>query len=161
MNTIIEIPFNFSGKIYRSPMPFSLYDSKHDLLGQYTSLDIASVVVLVSEEEISSKSLRDLLQRYEDAGINVIHYPIMDFGTPRDSVKLCDILENVSHSLKNGKNIAVHCHAGIGRTGLFLSLLARKTFLLEGEQAIQWIRRYLPYAVENSVQEAYISNFKL
>jgi len=50
-------------------------------------------------------------------------------------------------------NIAVHCSAGIGRTGLFMACLAKRGLGLSGSEALQWIRHSMPRAVETADQQ--------
>ena len=60
-----------------------------------------------------------------------------------------------------GKNVAIHYSAGIGRTGLFMALLARKILGYPGEEAITWVRQYVPNAVETADQKDFLSTFDL
>ena len=51
-----------------------------------------------------------------DQQVEAIHLPIRDFGLPtRDEMVI--ILDLVDESLKNGRNVYLHCWGGIGRTG--------------------------------------------
>jgi len=60
---------------------------------------------------------------------------------------------------KAGKNVAIHCHAGLGRTGLFAACLARRQLGLDAEEAIQWIRELVPGSIESDEQERVIRKF--
>ncbi|MFH1702212.1 MAG: protein-tyrosine phosphatase family protein [Nitrospirota bacterium] len=46
----------------------------------------------------------------------------------------------------------MHCSAGVGRTGLFATCLARKILDLSGVDAIKWVRRFIPMAIETNEQ---------
>ena len=84
-------------------------------------------------------------------GFEVIHLPIRDFGVPSNSDLVRAVNAVIAHA-QAGRNIAIHCSAGIGRTGLFVALLAKQVLSFSGEEAIAWIRKYIPGAVETAEQ---------
>ena len=43
--------------------------------------------------------------------------------------------------------LVVHCHAGMGRTGLFLACLAQRALHMSPVEAIDWVRSYVPGAL--------------
>ena len=47
----------------------------------------------------------------------------------------------------------IHCSAGIGRNGLFTAYLAKRRLGLSGAEALQWVRCYIPRAVETPEQQ--------
>jgi protein-tyrosine phosphatase len=59
----------------------------------------------------------------------------------------------VLEELRIGRHVAVHCRAGMGRTGMFAACLAREVLGLSGNEALVWIRRLVPGAVETRGQE--------
>lgn len=153
-----EIPFNLPGKIYRSAMPYGMYDSRRAIYPAYRQHRVSTVVVLVKREDLIRHSGRDLLQLYEQDGLRVLHLPSQDFGVP-DPIELHNIVDEVLQLVQSGENIAVHCLGGIGRTGLFLACLAKRVFGMQGEQAITWLRGYVPGAVETGEQRRVVSEF--
>ena len=82
----------------------------------------------------------------------MLYLPIPDFGVPtRD-----DLEQAVQHTIayaQAGHHIVIHCAAGIGRTGLFTAYLAKRCLDLSGAEALQWVRRYIPRAVETPEQQ--------
>lgn len=156
---ITEIPFTLKGKIYRSPMPFSDKDLSKKLWEIYLKKDINLVVCLAGEDEYLVNTGMDLVKFYKEQKMQVIHYPIQDFRVPKDRKSFKYTLENVIAIAEHGDNIAIHCYAGFGRTGLFLACLAKLYYQFTGQEAIDWIRQTLPLAVENPIQEEYIKKF--
>ena len=80
------------------------------------------------------KSGKDLLSLYTGDGLKVIHLPIIDWGIP-NGPELQSAVEETYLQAQAGHNIAIHCHAGLGRTGMFSACLARKALGLTGEES--------------------------
>ena len=152
---LTELPFNLEGHIFRSPMPFSPYDPGN-LWKRYQEEEVGMVVVLTELQEYLVHAHRDLPLFYEKAGLDVIHLPTPDFQTPQDLAAFEDALQTVEDYAKNGGNVAVHCMAGIGRTGVFMACLARRVLGFSGQDAIVWVRSYVPRSLENSMQEKFV-----
>lgn len=147
IEALTELPFGMPGRVFRSPMPYGDYDPEGRLLERYRDANVQAVVVLAEEQEMRELTGLDLTQRYRTAGMEVIWLPIPDFGIPTlDALR--QAVERALDCLRSGKNIAVHCRAGVGRTGLFLACLAQRAAGLDCRAAIAWVRQYLPGALE-------------
>ena len=156
---LTEISVNLPGKIYRSAMPFSNYDRLGEVWVAYQAANVKVVVVLTEKQEYLVRAQRDLPAFYRQAGMEVIAYPIRDYHTPDDLPGLNLALSAVSAHLSAGRNVAVHCMAGVGRTGIFLACLSRIVLQIDGPTAIQWVREYIPEALENEQQEEFVLNY--
>ena len=53
--------------------------------------------------------------------------------------------------------MVIHCHAGLGRTGMFAACMAKGGLDYSSEEAIQWVRESIPGAVEVRDQEVPVS----
>jgi atypical dual specificity phosphatase len=155
---LIELPFGFPGKIYRSPMPFSSFDSS-GVWNSYLEQKIDLVLMLTEQQEYLVYARRDLPGFYREHGLDVLHVPVPDFGIPDNLPAWEEGLTRTARAARDGKNIAVHCLAGLGRTGTFLACLAIKNLDLEGSDAIRWVRKNLPGAMENRFQEEFVINY--
>jgi protein-tyrosine phosphatase len=153
-----EIPFNLAGKIYRSAMPYSYYDPRGEILQAYQDHVVSTVVVLAQNANIIEDSGRDLLQLYPQNGLRVLHLATQDFGVPEPD-ELRQITDEALRRVRSGENIAVHCLKGVGRTGMLLACMAKRVFAFPGEQAIEWVRRYVPGAVETNAQREMVKEF--
>jgi protein-tyrosine phosphatase len=156
---ITEIPLGLPGKVYRSPMPFSKFDQFGKIWTLYEEQNIGIVVVLTEPEEYLVHTGVDLPSIYKTHGLKVIHYPIEDLNVPNEKAGLEKVIQKVIRKSEDGLNIAIHCLAGYGRTGVFLACLAKCYFDMTGEESIKWIRQYIPSALENFRQEKFVLDF--
>ena len=155
---LTEFPFHLAGKVFRSPTPGSrMFDPEDKVLGLYKQKGIDTVVVLNDEDEHVRQTGRLLLKRYRQAGIRIIYAPIPDFSAPESGYWDNAIAETIQ-ALQNGGNVAIHCHAGIGRTGIFVALLASQLLDLDGDQAVAWVRQTVPYAIDTQHQKSFVLN---
>ena len=140
---LTELPFSFPGRIFRSPMPFGPYDLPSEVYDRICEEQIAVIVLLASDEECLLKTGCHLRALYLKGGFEVLYLPIPDFGVPtRD-----DLERAVHHTIayaQAGHHIVIHCSAGIGRTGLFMTYLAKRMLGLAGEEALQGVRCSIP-----------------
>ncbi len=155
---MIELPFNFPGRIFRSPMPFSNFDGV-EVWQSYLEQEINIVIVLTEEQEYLVYAKRDLPEFYRANGLDVLHIPVPDFGIPEDLPQWEQGLEAAAQAAKDGKNVAVHCLAGNGRTGTFLACLAKENLDMTGDQAILWVRESIPGAMESRYQEEFVIKY--
>ncbi len=58
--------------------------------------------------------------------------------------------------MKNGENLAVHCHAGVGRTGMFAAMMAHELLGTNADESIAWVRRYIPFAIDTDYQKRFV-----
>lgn len=154
--SLIELPLGLSGTLYRSPMPFGPYDPMEEVWPAYQREDVDLVVVLVEPQEYLVHAGGDLPALYRQAGLDVIHFPIPDFSTPSDEDAFDETLDRLETALREGRKVAVHCLAGVGRTGIVAACLARRVLDLSGEQAITWVREHIPGALESRGQEKFV-----
>ena len=156
---LIELPFGLPGRVFRSPMPFRAGDTQGDVFRQYLEQQISVVVVLVDDSECLARSGRNLRKFYESGGMEVIHLPIPDFDVPTQEA-LSAAVEAAQARARVGKNLAVHCYAGYGRTGMFLACMARRVLGMSPYEAIEWVRSYVPTAIEVPEQVEVVKAFK-
>ena len=156
MPDLTQIPFDLPGTLFRSPMPFSAHDPDGALWRAYRRVRVDAVVVLTPTEESRRAAGCDLPAFYRTHGLEVLHFPIPDFDAPRPA-HLHWAAEQTRAFLRSGRTVAVHCLFGRGRTGLLLACLARLRWGWDAEQAVRWLREYIPGAVETPAQLAVLS----
>lgn len=83
--------------------------------------------------------------------------PVRDFSVPTDE-QLRPAIVAALKELRRGRNVAVGCHGGIGRTGLFLGVIT--AILRPGVDPVKVVRTsYNPHAIETAAQEYFVRGF--
>ena len=115
-----------------------------------------TLVVMVTEDEIRRKCKRNLMAAYRKAGIQVAHNPVADLTAPKVR-QLEEIVEAAAEWLHT-ERIAVHCNAGVGRTGVVVGCLAARMLHLRGEQALDFVHQHMHVNLTNE-QKRFISDW--
>ncbi len=118
---------------------------------------ITNVVTLVSNEELAQKNLNSFMKEMNDAGLEVFHSPIVDFGLPSES-QMDSIMAYVQTCMDNNKNVLIHCMGGYGRSGTVMGCYAQK--YLNIENPLQYVREVRGEdAIETKEQENFVLNY--
>ena len=92
-----------------------------------------------------------------DAGLLAVNVPVPDMEPPTDR-QLDHLVETIRKAQDSGMGVAVHCGAGLGRTGTVLAAY----FVVRGMQpreAVEKVRALRPGSVETLEQERAVERF--
>ena len=93
----------------------------------------------------------------KELGLKRHHFPLADMSAP-DVGFIERFVGVLQHELDQGRKVAVHCGAGLGRTGTLLACY----FVNEGlsaNKAIEFVRKARPGSVESRDQEHAIKRY--
>jgi protein-tyrosine phosphatase len=92
---------------------------------------VASVEVVVSALQSDETLELDLSKEAESCeanGITFLGFSIADRGVPKSAKKTAELIHLLEKDLAEGKNLAIHCRQGVGRS----ALLAACVLVLSG-----------------------------
>ena len=114
------------------------------------------LVTLIQKHELDE--LGDLEAAARRAGLEWLHFPIVDVWIPDDMAATRALVARMLAALEQGKDVVVHCWGGLGRAGTIAAccLAARGT---SPRKAIEHVRAVRPGAVQTYEQERFVSEF--
>lgn len=94
-----------------------------DELRFLANLDVQILASLLTDEDALAYELGLEEKLCAKVGIEYLSFPIDDHDVPDSTANAAAFIENLAAHLARGRNIAVHCLAGIGRSGLICACL--------------------------------------
>lgn len=148
---LVRVPAPGGGMIALCPLPQTFE------LDELKWWRARALVTLAEQRELQFFGAKDLGKQAEKLGMQWHHLPIPDMGIPDGTFEvLWSVAAPQLHKiLRVGGRIAVHCRAGMGRTGM----IAARLLVEMGETpeaAMSAVRKAKPGAIETDEQEAYV-----
>ena len=131
---------------------------------------LAAMAYPLAEEAFTAlheKGIRAILNLAEEAylyvtpariGMQTRHIPVLDFSAPT-LLQAQESVAMISSCLERHHPVAVHCLAGLGRTGTILACYLVATGTPAGS-AIMRIRQWRPGSIETTDQEAVVYEYE-
>lgn len=127
-------------------------DWLEDEIAGWRKQGIDIVVSLLTPSENEELDLKDESGFSKAKGIRFVSFPIEDRGVPPSSAKVEQLVAQLGSEIQQGKNIAVHCRQGIGRS----SLVSAALLISAGEdveQALKAISKARGLEVPETVEQ--------
>ena len=161
-------PLNNSGKIILTGFPglsakktFS-QDKFIDTFTTLKEIKCHIVITLIEEIEFANLCSKNIFEKkVSEMGLVWYHLSIQDYKIPNKKIliKWQTLSPQLQLSLSQGNTICIHCMGGLGRSGTIASML-----LIDlGEEnagAIRRVRNSRKGAIENTLQENFVKNYK-
>jgi protein-tyrosine phosphatase len=96
-------------------------DWLEDEVGGWTRAGLDLIVSLLEDNEAAQLELGDEGAAARSSGLDFISFPIPDRGVPSSLLDAVGLLRKIAKALGEGKNVAVHCRQGVGRSGMIAS----------------------------------------
>jgi len=130
-----------------------------DEIAGWNRLGVKTVVSLLEPHEVRELELADEESLCLAANLKFVSFPIPDRGVPINVVEFARLVVEIEQRLRSGESVAVHCRAGIGRSGLLGACVlyafgvdpnsafgmrsrARGVTVPDTDAQIAWVREY-------------------
>ncbi len=129
------IPGPWRGRLAISSRPRG-GDWLEDEVRAWLRANLDVVVSLLEREEQRELGLEEEGPLVEAAGLRFVSFPIPDLGVPASRTLAAFLVQEFSRDLESGRNVAVHCRQGVGRSGL----IAAGALIVAGMDAASALR---------------------
>ena len=154
--SVYKIQIASAGDLYIMPKPSGEW--LRDDVKAYREIGISRIVSLLEHKEASDLGLSNEGDICEEFGIDFVQYPIRDLALPTEA-DFRELVNSTCIALQNGTNIAVHCRAGVGRSGMLSSCVLIK-LAVPADEAVFFIGEARGVSIPDTLeQHQFIQNF--
>ncbi|MBL1378178.1 phosphatase domain-containing putative toxin [Zobellella iuensis] len=150
------------GRLILTPCPGTKESSLEASLTQLRDAGAAAVLTLMPGEELENNRVTAMPALCEELELAWFHLPVEDDAAPEAAFEQAwaGARDQVLALLAQGRDVAIHCKGGSGRTGLMAAiiLLALEAPLTEAVQRVQALR---PRALGLAPHRDYLTSLAL
>lgn len=139
------------------PAKFGALDQS---LAAYRAAGARLVISLLPDHELAELDLQTIQDDCVRASLAWAHCPIDDLSPPGPlfALRWHGIASHVHALLDDGAGVALHCKAGLGRTGTVAARILIERGL-SASDALRLVRQTRPGSIETAAQEQYLQRF--
>lgn len=123
--TLYWIKGPWSGKLAISARPRGGDWLEDEVLG-WRAAGVDAVLSLLTPEENIDLQLGSESALAQGHGLRFLSLPVEDRGVPSSWEEVTCVVEKVDEMLRSGRNVALHCRQGIGRSGMIAAAVLVK-----------------------------------
>lgn len=138
---------------------------EHSIIDQFKKQNIGAILCLQTPGEhphcgdgIHPEGLSYLPEAFMDHGVFFYNFFWIDMAVPTNDL-MVRCVKSMDMHVQRKQKVAVHCHAGMGRTGLAIVCYILYKQQMDVDQAIQLIRTKRPGSVQTAAQQAFCQSF--
>ncbi|KAL2093353.1 hypothetical protein ACEWY4_010665 [Coilia grayii] len=137
---------------------------KYNIVEQFHKLNIRSLINMQLPGEharcgpgLELSGFTYSPQTFMDNQIYFYNFGMPDFGVS-SLVGMLDAVKVLAFSVREGK-VAVHCHAGLGRTGVLIACYLVYTLHISASEAVHYVRIKRPRSIQTRSQISLVFDF--
>ncbi|XP_041113850.1 protein tyrosine phosphatase domain-containing protein 1-like [Polyodon spathula] len=154
-----------TGDIVAMARPSTTLIKKYNIIEQFTELNIKSIINMQVQGEHAQcgpplereSGFSYVPQVFMEKGIYFFNFGMPDFGVS-SLIRILDGVKVLTFALKEGK-VAVHCHAGLGRTGVLLACYLIFATRVSPSEAVHFVRIKRPSSIQTQPQIDLVFDF--
>lgn len=156
---LLSIP-GIKGKLIFTPCPGTKETSVAEALDTLKAAGASAVITLMPKGELIANAADSMPDLCAERGLGWFHLPVADEQVPlEDFATAWESSKNaIKALLVEGKNIAIHCKGGSGRTGLIAARIMIESGIPRAE-AIALVQALRPKAIQHPAHIGWINQF--